>query len=166
MNRLITILFLGMMAIIMQAKTDKEQLTNEARAEGKLACTMPCKEKEDESQIEALYRVMYKAMMAKDTLTLNHIHADDFVLTHMTGMHQSKQEYIRAIAGGTLNYYSADHEQMEIIVSGNHATLTGRSRVTAAVFGGGRHTWRLKLTFQLEKRNSQWMFTNAKAPTY
>ena len=78
MNRLITILFLGMTAIIMQAKTDKEQLTNETRAEGKLACTMPCKEKEDESQIEALYRVMYKAMMAKDTLTLNHIHADDY----------------------------------------------------------------------------------------
>ena len=48
MNRLITILFLGMTAIIMQAKTDKEQLTNEARVEGKLACTMPCKEKEDE----------------------------------------------------------------------------------------------------------------------
>ena len=113
----------------MQAKTDNEQLTNEARAEGKLACTMPCKEKEDESQIEALYRVMYKAMMAKDTLTLNNIHADDFVLTHMTGMHQSKQEYIRAIAGGTLNYYSAEHEQMEIKVNGNHATLTGRSRM-------------------------------------
>ena len=90
MNRLITILFLGMTAIIMQAKTDKEQLTNEARAEGKLACTMPCKEKEDESQIEALYRVMYEAMMAKDTVTLNRIHADVFVLIHMTGMHQSK----------------------------------------------------------------------------
>ena len=40
---------------------------------------MPCKEKEDESQIEALYRVMYEAMMAKDTVTLNRIHADDFV---------------------------------------------------------------------------------------
>ena len=78
----------------MQAKTDKEQLTNEARAEGKIACTMPCKEKEDESQIEALYREMYKAMVEKDTATLNRVHADNFVLTHMTGMHQSKQEYI------------------------------------------------------------------------
>ena len=29
-----------------------------------------------------------------------------------------------------------------------HATLTGRSRVNAAVFGGGRHTWRLQLYFQ------------------
>ena len=57
-----------------------EHPTNEARVEGNLACTMPCKEKEDESQIEALYRVMYEAMMAKDTVTLNRIHADDFVL--------------------------------------------------------------------------------------
>ena len=27
-----------------------EELTNEAREEGKLACTMPCKEEEDDSQ--------------------------------------------------------------------------------------------------------------------
>ena len=141
MNRLITILFLGITTITMQAKTNKEQ-------------------------IETLYRDMYEAMVAKDTVVLNRVHADDFVLTHMTGMHQSKQEYIRAIAGGTLNYYSADHEQMEIIVSGNHATLTGRSRVTAAVFGGGRHTWHLQLTFQLLKHNDHWLFTQAKASTY
>ena len=78
MNRLITILLLVMTAVIMQAKTDKEQ-------------------------IEDLYREMYKAMVEKDTATLNRVHADNFVLTHMTGMRQSKQEYIRAIAGGTLN---------------------------------------------------------------
>ena len=109
---------------------------------------------------------MYKAMVAKDTVTLNRVHADDFVLTHMTGMHQSKQEYIKAIAGGTLNYYSAEHEQIEIKVSGNHATLTGCSRVTAAVFEGGRHTWHLQLMFQLVKRDGQWQFTSARASTY
>ena len=58
---------------------------------------------DDKQKIEALYREMYEAMVAKDTATLNRVHADDFVLTHMTGMHQSKQEYIRAIANGTLN---------------------------------------------------------------
>ena len=98
MNRLITILFLGITTIIMQAKTDKEQ-------------------------IETLYRDMYEAMVAKDTVVLNRVHADDFA-------------------------------------------LTGRSRVTAAVFGDGRHTWHLQLTFQLVKRNGQWMFTNARASTY
>jgi len=76
----------------------------------------------DKDMIEALYREMYKAMVEKDTATLNRVHADNFVLTHMTGMHQSKQEYIKAIAGGTLNYYSAEHEQMDIKVDGNHAT--------------------------------------------
>ena len=30
------------------------ELTNAARAEGKLACTMPCKEEEDDSQLDAL----------------------------------------------------------------------------------------------------------------
>ena len=142
MNRLITILFLGIavMVTVTPAKTDKE--------------------------IEALYREMYEAMVAKDTVTLNRIHADEFVLTHMTGTKQSKQEYIKAIANGTLNYYAAEHEQMEIKVNGNHATLTGYSRVTAAVYGGGRHTWNLKLTFQLVKRDGQWLFTHATASTY
>ena len=141
MNRLITILFLGMTAIIMQAKTDKEQ-------------------------IEALYREMYEAMVAKDTVTLNRVHADDFVLIHMTGMRQSKAEYIRAIADGTLNYYSAEHEEMDIAIKGNTATLTGKSRVTAAVFGGSRGTWRLRLRFTLEKQDGQWRFTSSQASTY
>ena len=120
----------------------------------------------DKELIEALYREMYKAMVEKDTATLNRVHADNFVLTHMTGMHQSKQEYIRAIANGTLNYYSAEHEQMDIKVDGNHAMLTGRSRVTASVFGGARHTWRLQLHFNLSKEEDRWYFTSARASTY
>ena len=78
---------------------------------------MTTQAKTDESQIKSLYREMYKAMVAKDTVTLNRVHADDFVLTHMTGMHQSKQEYIKAIAGGTLNYYSARASTYSAIVS-------------------------------------------------
>ena len=128
--------------------------------------TLLDKEMSDKDMIEALYREMYEAMVRKDTATLNRVHADDFVLTHITGMHQSKQVYIQSIANGTLNYYSAEHEQMNIKVNGNHATLTGRSRVNAAVFGGGRHTWRLQLSFQLVKRDGRWQFTAASASTY
>ena len=119
-----------------------------------------------EQLIESLYKQMYRAMVEKDTVTLNQVHADEFVLTHMTGMRQSKQEYIRAIADGTLNYYEATHEQIDIRINGDRATLTGRSRVSAAVFGGGRHTWRLQLTFHLVKRNGRWLFTDSKASTY
>ena len=36
------------------AASHSEELTNAARAEDKFACTMPCKEEEDESQLDAL----------------------------------------------------------------------------------------------------------------
>ena len=42
------------------AASHSEELTNAARAEGKLACTMPCKEEEDESQLDALDEGEYK----------------------------------------------------------------------------------------------------------
>ncbi len=121
---------------------------------------------DDRQKIQQLYETMYQAMIAKDTATLNHVYADEMVLIHMTGMRQSKRQYLDAIADGTLNYYTAVHEQKEVTVEGNRATLTGRSRVTAAVFGGGRHTWPLQLRFQLVKRDGRWQFTEAIASTY
>ena len=42
------------------AASHAKELTNAARAEGKLACTMPCKEEEDESQLDALDEREYK----------------------------------------------------------------------------------------------------------
>ena len=121
---------------------------------------------DDKQQLEHVYRLMYEAMVAKDTATLNRLHADDFVMKHMTGMRQSKQQYIRAIADGTLNYFEAQHEQMDIRIDGDRATLTGRSRVSAAVFGGGRHTWRLQLHFTLRKERDHWLLTSSEASTY
>ena len=52
----------------------------------------------DKEIISVLYREMYQAMVEKDVMTLEQIHVDDFVLTHMTGMRQSKQDYIQSIA--------------------------------------------------------------------
>ena len=120
----------------------------------------------DRQQIMDLYQVMYQAMVSKNTATLSRIHSDDFVLVHMTGMRQSKASYLRAIADGTLNYFSASHEQMEVEVDGDQALLTGRSRVSAAVFGGGRSTWRLQLRFRLVRTEGEWRFCEARASTY
>ena len=120
----------------------------------------------DRQQIEALYREMYQAMVAKDSATLMRVHADDFVLIHMTGLRQSRQQYVDAILDGTLNYYAARHEQMDVHIEGDTATLTGHSRVTAAVFGGGRHTWRLQLQFRLRRTPDGWQFTESRASTY
>lgn len=120
----------------------------------------------DQEQIAALYREMYRYMIAKDTASLGRILSDGFVLVHMTGMRQSRQEYLRAIANGTLNYYSEELDAAPVQVEGDSARLKGRSRVNAAVFGGGRHTWRLQLDITLERDGSGWLITGAKASTY
>ena len=117
-------------------------------------------------QIIQLYKEMYTAMVKKDRAGLERVHDDSFVLVHMTGMRQSKQDYINAIMDGTLNYYSASHEDMQMEVKDNTAVLVGRSRVNATVFGGGKHTWQLQLRFQLVKKNGEWRFAMASASTY
>ena len=120
----------------------------------------------DEALLRQLYEDMYAAMVAKDEKELDRVHDDSFALVHMTGMVQDKKTYIRSILNGTLNYYSAQTEELEISVTGDTAVMTGRSRVTAAVFGGGRHTWRLELTFHAVKRDGAWKLTRAEASTY
>ena len=120
----------------------------------------------EEQQISSLYERMYTAMIQKDEAVLHEVHAEDFVLVHMTGMHQTREQYISAIMDGTLNYYSAETEDLQVTVNGDEATLRGRSRVNAAVFGGGRHTWRLELLFRLRKERGVWRFTRSEASTY
>ena len=120
----------------------------------------------DREQIAQLYKEMYTAMINKDRAELERVHDDSFVLVHMTGMRQPKEVYISSVMDGTFNYYSAAHEDMQVEQNGGTAVLTGRSRVEAAVFGGGKHTWRLQLRFQLVKKDGGWKFTLASASTY
>ena len=120
----------------------------------------------DQQQIEQLYERMYHAMIAKDTAALRPMFAADFYLMHMTGTRQNRQQYLEAITDGTLNYYSCQTEHLDITIDGDSATLTGRSRVLAAVYGGGKHTWRLQLTFRLRKQDGHWRFTYSTASTY
>ena len=119
-----------------------------------------------EAQIRNVYIQMYEAMVAKDRKTLAFLHDDNFVLTHMTRTRQNKQEYIDAIMDGTLNYYSATHEDMTITVTGDKAIMEGHSIVNAAVYGGGKHTWHLSLRMEFIQRNGQWKISSSKASTY
>ena len=120
----------------------------------------------DKEKIENCYRKMYDGMLNKDRNMLEEVLDDSFVLVHMTGMQQSKAAFIQAVEDGTLNYYSAEHQQMEAGVQGEQADMIGRSRVSAAVFGGGRHTWRLQQRLQLIKKADEWKITESRASTY
>ena len=117
-------------------------------------------------ELEELYREMWQALLLKDIATLEKIHAEEFVLIHMTGMNQPREEYFRCVRDGELNYFSERTENIFVDVQGEHGTLTGQSQVEAAVFGGRKNIWRLQLKFEVEKRGGKWILIRGKASTY
>ena len=121
----------------------------------------------DEQLIRDAYIRMYEGMIAKDAAILRDVLDDSFVLVHMTGMRQSREEFIDAVLAGTLNYYSAVHENMPVeISSGDTAVLTGQSYVAAAVFGGGRSNWRLQQKCSFKKVDGAWKIIRSVASAY
>jgi len=120
----------------------------------------------DEQLVRDVYIRMYEGMITKDDAVLRDVLDNHFVLVHMTGMRQSREEFINTVLDGTLNYYSAEHEHMPVEINGDTAVLIGQSYVAAAVFGGERSNWRLQQKCSLKKIDGLWKITRSVASTY
>ena len=120
----------------------------------------------EEEHIKDLYRQYWQFMIHKDADGLRSLMAKGYYLLHMTGVRQSAEVFLAGLLDGTFNYYSAVHDSIEVTVDGDTAAMTGKSRVSAAVYGGRRSTWRLQGDFTLRKEQGVWKFTSSKASTY
>jgi ketosteroid isomerase-like protein len=121
---------------------------------------------DEKDTIREMYRKYWHCMITKNADGLRDLMADDYYLLHMTGVKQSAEMFLNGLLDGTFNYYSADHDSIEVSLNGDHAIMTGRSRVMAAVYGGRKSRWRLQGDFTLRKENGSWKFTSSKASTY
>ena len=120
----------------------------------------------EEAKISELYKDYWDYMIEKNIEGLRSLMSSDYCLYHMTGVKQSADEFLKGLDNGTFNYYSAEHEDIVVSVDGDEATMTGKSRVVAAVYGGGKGSWRLQGDFTLRKENGNWKFTSSRASTY
>ena len=120
----------------------------------------------DAEQIQALYLCMYDGMVRKDREMLDRVLDDRFVLVHMTGLRQSKAEFIAAVLDGTLSYYAVRHESLPVTVRGDRGELVGRAQVTAEVFGSRRATWALQQSLELEKVEGNWRIVQSTASAF
>ena len=120
----------------------------------------------DEEQIKELYIRYWQYMIDKDADGLNSLQTDDSYLMHMTGVKQSREVFIKGLLDGTFNYYSAEHDSIDVNITGDTAVMVGKSRVVAAVYGGGKGSWRLQGDFTLRKENGAWKLTSSRASTY
>ena len=119
----------------------------------------------DEEQIKEIYKEYWEYMISKNEHGLREIMSDDYCLRHMTGVKQSLDEFLKGLMNGTFNYYSAEHDEIVVEIKGDTATMIGKSRVIAAVYGGERNSWRLRGDFTLRKDNGNWTLTSSKAST-
>ena len=121
---------------------------------------------EDIEQIRGLYREYWRCMIAKDADGLRCMMTEDYTLQHMTGVKQSAETFLKGLLDGTFHYFTAEHDSIQVTVSGNRASMIGKSRVLAAVYGGGKHSWRLRGDFSLRKEEGRWKLSSSSASTY
>ncbi|MBQ3407575.1 MAG: nuclear transport factor 2 family protein [Clostridia bacterium] len=116
--------------------------------------------------ITELYKRLCDASINKDIEALQEILADDYILIHMTGMRQSKQDYISSVINGELKYYESIHESIEVSVDGDKASVIGKTKTLASPFGTSKSWWRLRQDLKLEKRADKWVIVSSKASMY
>ena len=121
---------------------------------------------DDVKRIRALYEAYWQCMIRKDADGLRAMMAEDYFLLHMTGVRQSAETFLAGLLDGTFNYYAAEHDSIDVRVDGDRAELVGRSRVLAAVYGGGKHRWRLQGDFTLRREQGDWLLTSSRASVY
>lgn len=121
---------------------------------------------EDEEIIKELYIKLCDASIKKDKNTLLDILSDDYILVHMTGMNQSKEQYIDSVLNGELKYFESKHESIEVKINGDIATIIGKTKTLASPFGMSKSWWRLRQDLEVKKINNEWKITKSKASTY
>ena len=116
--------------------------------------------------IKKLYIDLCNASIKKEIDKLKEILTEDYILIHMTGMKQGKNDYINSVLNGELKYYEAMHESIDVNIKEDIAYLVGKTNTLASPFGMLKSWWKLKQEITLEKREGKWIITQSKASTY
>jgi hypothetical protein len=116
----------------------------------------------DRDLILAAYRDQLQAMTRGDTATLDHLLAEPFTLTHITGYRQPKAEWLAEMRAGQFRYHQIEQRTATLEVTGDTARLIGRFVVDASVYGS-RARWRLQLAQNYARRSGRWQATSSVA---
>lgn len=97
------------------------------------------------------------AMIAADTVRLGAMMDDGIILRHITGMTQTKREWLEEVASGSMKYHKI--EKRDVVVTSNSdgsASVSFTSVITATIWGS-YGTWTLSGTMRLVKRSERWI---------
>jgi ketosteroid isomerase-like protein len=119
--------------------------------------------KDRADQLRAIERARLRSLVDADMATARRLHADDFELINPVGGTLSKEQYLRRIASGELDYL--EWEPVEILVKlyGDSAVIRYQAHLRVSVKGSAGRPVTFWHTDLYEKRNGQWQIVWAHA---
>ena len=120
----------------------------------------------DKELVRKLYIDLCEASINKDLIKLGEILSDDYVLVHMTGMKQTKEDYLDSVKSGELSYFESKHESIDVNVNGDDATIIGKTKTLASPFGTSKLWWNLRQDLKAKKIDGKWILMYSKASSY
>ncbi len=112
---------------------------------------------QQKKEIEQFLDDWNAAMIAVDTVRLGAMMDDGIILRHITGMKQTKHEWLEEVASGSMKYHKI--VKRDVVVTSNSdgsASVSFTSVITATIWGG-YGTWTLSGTMRLVKRSGRWI---------
>lgn len=120
------------------------------------------------NELEAIKEVVRKenqAMIRNDQTTLKEVIASEAVMEHITGVKQSRDEWLNQINKGRMKYYSLEEKDLQVKFEQNRAVVDVKTVLDARVYGF-RNKWRLEAVNYLNKVSGQWKIIASKASMY
>ena len=120
----------------------------------------------DKELVRKLYIDLCEASINKDLIKLGEILSDEYGLVHMTGMKQTKEDYLDSVKSGELSYFESKHESIDVNINGDDATIIGKTKTLASPFGTSRSWWNLRQDLKAKKIDGKWILMYSKASSY
>jgi len=119
--------------------------------------------KDRADQLRAIERARLRSLVDADMSIARRLHADDFELINPVGGTMSKEQYLRRIASGELDYLEWEPVEIRVKLYGDSAVIRYQAHLRVSVKGSAGRPVTFWHTDLYEKRNGQWQIVWAHA---
>lgn len=106
-------------------------------------------------KVLALEKQRFAAMVARDTVFLHRVLADDLLYSHTSGAVDTKASFIRSIGSGTLQYQQMELDDVASRTYKNTVVLNGSMRIKV-LFNGQVLEMKIKYLDVYRKNGKDW----------
>ena len=112
---------------------------------------------ENENELLNFFVNFIQAIIQKDKSTMESSLDSSFVLVHMSGNEEPKNQFISDVIGGVLNYFHSKIINPKIKINNNSAEMIVDVNLDAKVYGM-KGNWTLHSKNIFQKKNGKWYF--------